>query len=286
MSTLTLHSPAKINTILRVTGTRSDGFHTLEMVMVPLAFGDTITISSEPASQHRITLTCSDPTLACDATNLCYRAAAALQPHTKTPQSVTMHVEKRIPMGGGLGGGSGNAATVLSALNKLWGLGLSNQALGEIGVTLGADVPFFCHGVPAICEGIGEVITPLTRFPKLSILLVNPGFNLSTPSIYKAYDLQLTPPKARGSCPQLFEGLQEVAATLENDLQDVAEKIHPIIRSIRNELIEQGAVAAQMSGSGPTVFGIFENEKKAQQVATRIARPEWKIVVTETLNVI
>ncbi len=279
----TFHSPAKINTILRVTGTRPDGYHTLEMVMVPLAFGDTITISSAPAAEHQIHLTCSDPTLACDVTNLCYRAAAVLQPLMKAPQFVTMHVDKRIPMGGGLGGGSGNAATVLSALNKMWGLGLSNAALGEIGVTLGADVPFFCYGVPAICEGIGEKITPLTSFPKLSILLVNPGFHLSTPSIYKAYDLQLTPPRSRGSCPQLFEGLQEVATTLENDLQDVAEKIHPIIRSIRNELIEQGAVAAQMSGSGPTVFGIFENEEKAQQVAKKIARPEWKIVVTKTL---
>lgn len=313
MSSLTVHSPAKINTILRLTGSRPDGYHTLEMVMVPLKFGDTLTISSAPASEHRIHLTCSDPTLACDATNLCHRAAAALQPLMKTPQSVTMHVEKCIPMGGGLGGGSGNAATVLSALNKMWGLGLSNPALGELGVRLGADVPFFCHGVPAFCEGIGEIITPLTRFPKLSILLVNPGFHLSTPSIYKAYDLRrqqqelrakggfaspehstisgergqeppicLTPPKARGSCPKLFEGLQEVAATLENDLQFVAEKIHPIIGNIRNELIEQGAVAAQMSGSGPTVFGIFETEAKAQQAAQKIAQPGWKVVVTET----
>lgn len=282
MPSHTFHSPAKINTILRLTGSRPDGYHTLQMVMVPLTFGDTLTIASAPASEHRIQLTCSDPTLACDATNLCYRAAAALQPLMKTPQSVIMHVDKRIPMGGGLGGGSGNAATVLIALNKIWGLGLSNAALGEIGVTLGADVPFFCHGVPALCEGIGEIITPLTRFPKLSILLVNPGFHLSTPSIYKAYDLQLTPPKARGSCPKLFEGLQEVAATLENDLQFVAEKIHPIIGNIRNELIEQGAVAAQMSGSGPTVFGIFETGAKAQQAAQKIAQPGWKVVVTET----
>lgn len=282
MGANTFHSPAKINTILRVTGARPDGYHTLQMVMVPLAFGDTITISSETASEHRIQLTCSDPTLACDATNLCHRAAAALQPHTTTPQRVIIHVEKRIPMGGGLGGGSGNAAAVLSALNQMWGVGLSKAALGEVGAQLGADVPFFCYGVPAICEGIGEKITPLTRFPKLSILLVNPGFHLSTPSIYKAYDQGLTPNMSRGSCPKLFEGLQEVAATLENDLQEVAEAIHPVIRSIRHELIAQGAVAAQMSGSGPTVFGIFESAQKAQQAAKKIAQPEWKVVVTET----
>lgn len=283
MPTLSQLAPAKINTILRVTGARSNGYHDLEMIMVPLAFGDTITVTTQPAEMHTIVVTCSDSTLACDETNLCYRAAACVQSLSVLPQAVSIYIDKHTPIGAGLGGGSSDAASVLLALNELWGLGLNGRQLGEYGVRLGADVPFFCYGVPALCEGIGEKITPLTRFPKLSILLVNPGIHVPTPSIYKAYDLQLTPPKSRGSCPKLFEGLQEVAATLENDLQEVAEKIHPIIGSIRKELIEQGAVAAQMSGSGPTVFGIFETEKLAQQAAQKIARPEWKIVVTKTL---
>lgn len=285
MPTLTQLAPAKINTILRVTGTRPNGYHDLEMIMVPLTFGDTITVTTQPAEMHTIVVTCSDSTLACDETNLCYRAAASLQPLSALPQAVSIYIDKRTPIGAGLGGGSSDAASVLLALNELWGLGLNTPQLGEYGVRLGADVPFFCYEVPALCEGIGEKITPLTRFPKLSILLVNPGIHVPTPSIYKAYDLQLTPPKSRGSCPKLFEGLQEVAATLENDLQEVAEKIHPIIGSIRKELIEQGAVAAQMSGSGPTVFGVFENQNEAQQAAQKIAQPGWKVIVTETLEV-
>lgn len=280
----TFLAPAKINTILRVLGTRPDGYHTLEMVMVPLAFGDEIKIVTTSAEMTTIIVECSDPTLACDETNLCYRAARAMQHLSPGPQAISIYITKRAPIGAGLGGGSSDAATVLLALNQIWGLGLTPQQLGEYGVKLGADVPFFCHGVPAFCEGIGEKITPLTKFPKLSILLVNPGFHLSTPSIYRAYDLQLTPPKSRGSCPQLFEGLQEVAATLENDLQQMAEKIHPIIGSIREELMSLGAVASQMSGSGPTVFGIFETEKLAQQAAQKIAQPGWKVIVTETLS--
>ncbi len=252
--------------------------------MVPLAFGDTITVTTQPTEIHTIAVTCCDPTLACDETNLCYRAAACLQPLSALPQAVSIRIDKQTPIGAGLGGGSSDAASVLLALNELWGLGLSGQQLGEIGVQLGADVPFFCHEGAAVCEGIGEKITPLTRFPKLPILLVNPGFHLSTPSIYKAYDQGLTPPKSRGSCPKLFEGLQEVAAILENDLQQVAEKVHPIIRTIREELVNYGAVAAQMSGSGPTVFGIFESKEKAQRAAQKIARPEWKVVTTETVG--
>jgi 4-diphosphocytidyl-2-C-methyl-D-erythritol kinase len=285
MPMLTQLAPAKINTILRITGTRPNGYHDLEMIMVPLMFGDTITVSTQPAEMNSIVVTCSDPSLACDETNLCHRAAACLQPLVALPQAVTVYIDKRTPIGAGLGGGSSDAATVLLALNELWGLSLSAHQLGEYGVRLGADVPFFGYGVPALCEGIGEKITPLTKFPKLPILLVNPGIHVPTPSIYKAYDLQLTPPKTRGSCPKLFEGLQEVAATLENDLQGVAEKIHPIIRSIRDTLVNHGAAAAQMSGSGPTVFGIFETKELAHQAAQKIAQPGWKVIVTETLGV-
>lgn len=284
MPTLTQLAPAKINTILRVTGTRPNGYHDLEMIMVPLTFGDTITVTSQPAEMHTIVVTCSDSTLACDESNLCYRAAAALQPLSALPQAMSIHIEKHTPIGAGLGGGSSDAASVLVALNELWGLGLNAPQLGEYGVRLGADVPFFCYGVPALCEGIGEKITPLTKFPKLSILLVNPGIHVPTPSIYGAYDLELTPPKSRGSCPKLFEGLQEVAATLENDLQGVAEKIHPIIGSIRHELVNHGAVAAQMSGSGPTVFGIFASRDQAEQTAKKMMQPNWKVVVTETIE--
>lgn len=278
------HSPAKINTILRVTGRRPDGYHTLEMVMVPLAFGDEVKIVTTPAEMTTIMVECSDPTLSCDEGNLCYRAAVALKDLLPMKQAISIYITKRTPIGAGLGGGSSNAAAVLRGLNHIGGLGLTPQQLGDYGVKLGADVPFFCFGVPAVCTGIGDEIRPLTKFPKLPILLVNPGFHLATPSIYRAYDLELTPPKSHGTCPELFEGLQEVAATLENDLQGVAESLHPVIRSIRSELIEQGAVAAQMSGSGPTVFGLFETEKMAQVAAEKIAQPGWKVVVTETLS--
>ncbi|PIR19928.1 MAG: 4-(cytidine 5'-diphospho)-2-C-methyl-D-erythritol kinase [Deltaproteobacteria bacterium CG11_big_fil_rev_8_21_14_0_20_47_16] len=284
MPTVTRLAPAKINTILRITGTRPNGYHDLEMVMVPLAFGDEISVTITPTEMTTITVTCTDPALECDETNLCYRAAAALLPLAPFPQAISIAINKHCPVGAGLGGGSSDAAAVLLALNTFWGLELSPDQLGEYAVKLGADVPFFCHGVPAVCEGIGEKITALTKFPKLSILLVNPGFHLATPTVYKAYDLQLTPQKSRGSCPQLFEGLQEVAATLENDLQGVAEELHPIIRSIREDLIQLGAVASQMSGSGPTVFGIFSSDADAKRAAEKIKQPGWKVFVTETLS--
>ncbi|MBN1283259.1 MAG: 4-(cytidine 5'-diphospho)-2-C-methyl-D-erythritol kinase [Proteobacteria bacterium] len=280
MSQVRVNAPAKVNTLLRVIGRREDGYHDLEMVMVPLSLCDEITLT---ATGGGITISVdgqADDGMAGER-NLAFRAARAFIEHAGVKAGVAIELTKRVPVAAGLGGGSSDAAAVLRGLNSLWGVGLTVDELAGIGARLGADVPFFCHRGPAFVEGIGDRVSVYETFPKCSYLLINPGFPLSTPWVYDQWDLQLTmkPPDAR--VRPLFQVFSDVIASLHNDLERVTIPAHPEIGVIKGALMESGAAGALMSGSGPTVFGVFSDAVARDRAHAQLDREGWRIYKAE-----
>lgn len=296
MATMTLAAPAKVNLLLRITGRRADGYHLLDMVNVPLALADELRISScvpRPAScvetrhfaSNGITLMCDHPDVPLNATNLCYRAAVAIREAAGRTDPIAIHLTKRVPIGGGLGGGSSDAAAVLRALNTVWGLGWSTQRLAEVGVRLGADVPFFCYEGPARVGGIGEHVEICEGFPRLWVLLVNPRVNISTQWAYAQYDLNLTVPHPHvSSLPRFIERFEDVTAFLANDLETITAAHYPVIREMRQRLDAAGAAATQMSGSGATVFGLFATREARDRAEGMMRRTDWLVIPTESTH--
>ena len=200
--------------------------------------------------------------------NIAYKAALAFFDYTNIKGSVRIIIHKNIPVAAGLAGGSGNAAAVLCALDKLYGTGLSEKQLCEIGLTLGADVPFCIMGNTALAQGIGEILTPLPEAPKMTILLVKPPVNISTASIYELIDNE--PLKKRPDTAAMISALEnknisEIASNLYNVMEDVTGKLCPVVGGIKKKMLMNGAQGAVMSGSGPTVFGIFNDYQTAKK---------------------
>lgn len=250
MHMLTVPAPAKLNLFLHVTGRRSDGYHTLESLMVAVDLGDTITLTrTDGAAIRRIGALPGVP----PQRDLAVRAAAALQCETGCASGADIAVDKRIPMGGGMGGGSSDAASVLLGLNRLWDLGLSRADLMRIGVTLGADVPFFICGEPALARGIGERLTPVTM-PACWVAVIAPAIGVSTASIFAVPELTRNSPSAK---MEIFsEGYGR------NDLQSVAVARFPDIARALAALSERSP-GARMTGSGGCVFALFASEFEA-----------------------
>lgn len=294
MSALTIHAPAKVNFQLRVLGRRADGYHLLRMIMVPLTFGDTIVISDEipPSSSAAhwythdgINLCCENSPVPLDASHLCVRAAAAMREATgRRDATITMRLTKRIPVAAGLGGGSSDAAAVLRALNRLWNLQWEPQALAEIGLRLGADVPFFCWGGPALVEGIGERVTPLKKFPVIPMLLINPNVPVATAEVYRRFagSFCLTDHPPDASAPPNFERFEDVTACLANDLEPITTALVPILVTLRDRLRKNGAEAVLMSGSGPTMFGLFRTVAARDAALEPLRETGWWVCATET----
>jgi 4-diphosphocytidyl-2-C-methyl-D-erythritol kinase len=252
MRTLTVPAPAKLNLFLHVTGRRADGYHAIETIFVALDYGDAITLSRrDDGSIRRST---DIPGVAVDD-DLVVRAAHALQRATGCRDGVDIAVCKRIPMGGGLGGGSSDAASVLLALNRLWNVNLSRAALMRIGIALGADIPFFVFGQPAIARGIGELLRPIT-LPSRWIAVIVPAVSVSTAAIFAASQLTRNAPSAKMDV--FSEGYGR------NDLQAVAEARFPEIASALVELRKRSPMA-RMTGSGGCVFAPFPCEDEARR---------------------
>lgn len=301
---ITIKTPTKINIVLRVTGKRANGYHDLLMLNEKLNLCDEITIEAEKktslGSKRNITTTSSDPSVPTDETNICYKAANALLDFAKDEShNVKIHILKRIPVAAGLGGGSSDGAAVLLGLNEILNLGFDNSRLAQIGVKLGADVPFFLYDGPAICEGIGDQITTLEKLPNMWIILINPNFPVSTKWVYEEFDklrgLQLTEENQGVSSLPLparvvvagrhFKGLDGLAKVVHNDLELVTAKKFPEIEQIKKLLVECGAIKSWMSGSGPTVIGMFGSEKICADAAKKIrsSHSGWRVI--ETTNV-
>lgn len=257
---MTIDAPAKVNLVLRVLGKREDGFHAIETLMAPVALADTLEI--ELCGGGSLEFTCSDATLPLDGTNLVCRAVEAFRKRMGFPGGVRVHLEKRIPHGAGLGGGSSDAAAVLRGLNVLAGAGLGVGELEELAAELGSDVPFFVRGVPAWCRGRGEVVEPLEgEVPEVELLMVKPPFPVPTAWAYKAW---------AGGGFSATAGGRIGSIQLMNDLEVPVFSKYLVLPVLRDWLLEQeGVGAAMMSGSGSTVVAFLESGAKGLEEGVR-----------------
>jgi 4-diphosphocytidyl-2-C-methyl-D-erythritol kinase len=268
-------SPCKVNLLLNILGRRPDGFHELETIMQPVNFCDGLEFER---SGHGLQISCSDKHLPTDSRNLVFRAAKEFLAAAKINDGVKIHLEKHIPMAAGLGGGSGNAATTLLALNELFGRPLAQEKLVEIAASLGSDIPFFLQSRPALAVGRGEQVQPLENFPALqgrAFLLIHPGFGISTPWAYQNLArfpeaLNGGPGRAQELVSQLQNSdLRAAGSGLYNSLEAPAFDKFPILKLYQEYLLEYGALAALMSGSGSTTFAIAENLAAAEALAEK-----------------
>ena len=261
-------APAKINLLLRILRKRPDGYHDLASVMQQISIYDELTYSLRPEG---IVLHCPGTDLPVNEDNLVYRATRALFNFTGYKGGVEIILDKKIPSAAGLGGGSSDAAATLMALNDLCSLNVSQADLMQIGAKLGADVPFFIFGRNAFATGIGDELQVLPEMPKLNMILINPAFPLSTKTVYEGLNLTLTKNKNNYSIPR-FYALGDVIRELHNDLESVSIQMHPELNDFKRMLVKEGALGALMSGSGPTLFGIFKDEKKAKEARDAILK--------------
>lgn len=281
-------SPCKVNLLLNILGRRPDGFHELETVFQPAPVFDLLRFERGGAE---VQLTCSDPALPLDSSNLVHRAARALLAAAAVRDGVRIHLEKRIPAAAGLGGGSSDAATTLLALNDLFGQPLNTNQLYTLAVSLGSDVPFFLQSQPALATGRGENIQPLEPFPALrsaALLLIHPGFGISTAW---AYGQLAHFPSALNGRPGRAQKLIQLLATADlaaaraeffNSLEAPALKKFPLLSLYQDFLRANGAAATLMSGSGSTTFAITESLGEAQRLEAAVKRkfePGWTAAV-------
>ncbi len=269
--TVTLKALAKINLGLDVLGRRENGYHDVRMVMQTIYLYDNVTM--EKTEEAGIQLECNLFYLPVDETNIAYKAAKLLMDEFNIKEGVRIVLDKHIPVAAGLAGGSANAAAVLVGMNRLFSLGLSQEDLMKRGVTLGADVPYCVMRGTVLAEGIGEILTPLSPLPKCYVLIAKPGISVSTKTVYEKLDSQeiTEHPDIDG----ILEGLDKqdiykVAFSMGNVLETVTIGDYPIIEEIKDVMKENGALNAMMSGSGPTVFGIFDDRSKAKQAQQKI----------------
>ncbi len=258
-----VYANAKINLCLDVTEKRNDGYHNVCMIMQEITLCDLLDI--EITDSEDIILTCNSENVGEAKDNLCTKAARVFFEKTGIGKGCTINLEKHIPVCAGLGGGSSDAACVLKTLNDLCSHPLSDDELLSLGLSLGADVPFFIRGKTALCEGIGEILTPISSKEKKWIALIKPEIDISTKEAYKKIDSQIiNHPDTKLASKMMESKNMEKAYTLfSNVFEDVSIKDYPLIKSIKEHFLSKGAKFSMMSGSGPTVFGIFDTEKDA-----------------------
>lgn len=263
--TVTLKALAKINLGLDVLGRRDNGYHDVRMVMQSIYLYDNVTLTK--TEETGIHLECNLFYLPVDDTNIAYKAAKLLMDEFGIKEGVRIVLDKHIPVAAGLAGGSSNAAAVLVGMNRLFSLGLSQDELMKRGVTLGADVPYCVMRGTVLAEGIGEILSPLPPLPKCCVLIAKPGISVSTKTVYEKLDSQEV--EVHPDIDGILEGLkkqdiQKIAASMGNVLEAVTIGDYPIIEQIKDVMKEYGALNAMMSGSGPTVFGIYEDRAQAK----------------------
>ncbi len=277
---MVIHSPAKINLFLAVTGRRPDGCHELASLMCPLTLEDEVHIRVG-AGEGPVTVACDHPDVPEDASNLAHRAARLFLGAAGLAAGIEIMIRKRIPVAAGLGGGSSNAAAVLSALNSRFGHPLSSSHLADLALAIGADVPFFLFNRPALATGIGEILRPFGPLRAYHVVLLCPSYGVSTAAVYKNLNLALTKCKKIHKTYPLEGQVFNTARHLCNDLEDVAASMHPDILVAKSTLLDHGASGALMSGSGPTVFGLFTEAERAREAGRRIAGPrKWRVIQT------
>lgn len=266
-----LKALGKINLGLDVLGKRENGYHDVRMVMQTIYVYDNVTI--QKTKESGIVVKTNLFYLPTDENNIAYQAAKLLMDEFEIKEGVMITLDKHIPVAAGMAGGSSNAAAVLVGMNQLFGLGLGMEELMERGVRLGADVPYCVMRGTVLAEGIGEILTPLPPLPKCYVLIAKPGISVSTKMVYEKLDA--TEIKEHPDIDAIVEGLEQgdlerVAMSMGNVLENVTIELYPEIRQIKKLMLETGAMNAMMSGSGPTVFGIYKERKLAKAAQKRL----------------
>lgn len=276
-------SYAKINLSLDVTGKREDGYHLLKMVMQSISLHDEIDI--ELKQESGVILTTDKPYIPVDDRNIAKKAADLFLRRINSDKGVKIHITKNIPVAAGLAGGSTNGGTVLRVLNKMFNYPVSEGELLELGLELGADVPFTMVGGTALCEGVGEKITQLKDFSDHTIVLVKPPFGISTSAVFKSLKIDMI--RIHPETENLIEAIEKddldsAVLYMKNVLENVSLNKHPVLRKIKSELTRYGALTSLMTGSGPSVFGFFNDEMKSKWASEKmvVKNPETFVIKT------
>lgn len=274
---------AKVNISLDIVGKREDGYHLLEMIMQSIDLYDEIIIEKQ---KEEITIKCNKPYVPTDERNLAYKAAKLFIEKYNIESGVNINIKKNIPVCAGLAGGSTDGAAVLKVLNSLFNINAPDEELMELGLKLGADVPYCIKGGTALCEGIGEKVTELKGFKDKIIVLVKPPFGVSTKSVYQEFNLEKA--KNHPNTDLIIEAisnddLRVVCNNMKNLLENVTLKKHKILISIKEEMRYNGAMGTMMSGSGPTVFAFFDDMLKAQRCFEKMKEKYSDVFITRTI---
>ncbi len=283
MDSLWINAPAKINLGLDVIRRREDGYHEVQMIMQSIRLFDRLTLAK--SKNPGINLTTNLGFLPVNEDNLVYKSAKLLMDEFNIDTGVSIQLDKRIPVAAGMAGGSTDAASCLLAMNRLFNLKLSDQQLMERGVTLGADIPYCIMKGTALSEGIGEILSPLPAAPDCYVLIAKPGFHVSTKFVYS--NLKLDEQTDHPDIDHMIECIQEnnlrdLCDSMANILETVTIPEHPEIADIKKTMLEQGALGSLMSGSGPTVFGIFDDPNKAKAAKEKCKKLPYRCFVFVT----
>lgn len=275
---------AKVNLGLDVIGKREDGYHLLKMIMQTVDLYDEIEI--DKADDNKISIKCNIPYVPVDSRNLMYKAAVLFMEKYNINSGLKINIKKNIPVAAGMAGGSTDAAAVLKCLNKLFEVNAPYEDLVELALKIGADVPYCINGGTAICEGIGEVITELPPFKNVIMVIVKPSFGVSTKEVYGGLDIRRI--KKHVKIDDIVHGMKKnninaVCYNMKNVLENVTIRKYPVIKDIKNTMIKQGAKGSLMSGSGPTVFGIFSDMMSAQRCYENMKKKYNDVFITRTI---
>ncbi|GAA0785180.1 4-(cytidine 5'-diphospho)-2-C-methyl-D-erythritol kinase [Hathewaya limosa] len=280
-----LKAYAKVNLSLDVVGKREDGYHLLRMIMQRIDLYDVIEMEKNNLGTIRIF--CDKPYVPIDNRNLAHKAAKIFMEKYNIKDGVDIKIQKNIPVAAGLAGGSSDAATVLRGMKYLFNkVDIMKNELMELGLSIGADIPYCIQGGTALCEGIGEKITTLRPFKNVIMVLIKPNFGVSTKEVYKALDINkiFKHPNTEGIIEAMDNrNLRFVADSMKNVLENVTIGSYPAIGSIKKEMLSNGAIGTLMSGSGPTVFGIFDDMLKAQRAYEYFKENYTEVFITRTI---
>lgn len=285
MDKISIKTYGKINLYLEVIKKREDGYHELQMVMQSIGLYDTVSLKEREADE--IILYTNSPYIPKDEGNIGVQAAKLIKEEFQIEKGIEITIDKKLPVAAGLAGGSANAAGVLKGLNELWNLNLSEEKLRDLGLRLGADVPFSIMEGSAIAEGIGEKLTPIAGLKNTWLVLCKPGVSVSTPDVYKELDLSVL--EKRPLAKEFLRAIENrdlkfISNNMYNALESVTLHKHAVIRDIKQKMMQFNAIGTMMTGSGPTVFGIFKDQERAKKAARNLKKYHHQTYVVNTYN--
>ncbi len=285
MDKITIKTYGKINLYLEVIKKREDGYHELQMVMQSIGLYDKVSVQDR--EKDEILLYTNSSYIPTDEGNIAVQAAKLMKEAFQIDKGVEITIDKKIPVAAGLAGGSANAAGVLKGLNELWNLNLSEGKLRDLGLRLGADVPFSVMEGAAVAEGIGERLTPIPGLKNTWLVLCKPGISVSTPEVYKELDVSALERKPLGKeflTAIENRDLKSISKNMYNALESVTLKKHGVIEDIKKKMMQFNAIGTMMTGSGPAVFGIFKDQDKAKNAARNLKKYHHQTYVVNTYN--